>query len=215
MKVYVPFAFLSSLGETSGFAPSSPLFGIAKTRGVTELAAEIRPPTEKSKELRFGWDGSSALGGAVDDSQPARMLDEIREAGETLSETAELFNSNLEMSGDSLQFEEFLEMVDECYEFGMIQFKNGDVVNAPGENDGSAKVLSYAALAEFDESTTLKLWGQYYREVLADPEGDSHSNIRNFMKTGWKGVPFENGIALTKKNFGENEWDPYAESWIP
>lgn len=32
---------------------------------------------------------------------------------------------------------------------------------------------------------------------------------------GWEGVPFENGIALTRKNVGENEWDAFAESWIP
>jgi len=35
------------------------------------------------------------------------------------------------------------------------------------------------------------------------------------MKYGWEGVPFENGIALTRKNTGEGEWDEYAESWIP
>jgi hypothetical protein len=59
------------------------------------------------------------------------------------------------------------------------------------------------------------LWGEYYREVLADAGGDSHQNIRNFMKNGWEGVPFENGIALTKKNVGDGEWDWDAESWMP
>jgi hypothetical protein len=61
----------------------------------------------------------------------------------------------------------------------------------------------------------LKVWGQYYREVLKDPEGDSQQNIRNFMKTGWEGVPFENGVGLTPKNIGEGEWDTFAESWVP
>jgi hypothetical protein len=59
------------------------------------------------------------------------------------------------------------------------------------------------------------LWGQFYREVKADPKGDSHQNIRNFMKTGWEGVPFENGVALTRKNAGDGDWDGFAESWIP
>ena len=106
-------------------------------------------------------------------------------------------------------------MIDEQFEYGLIQFKNGDVVNGPGENDGSAKVLSYGALSNFDKETTLKLWGQYYRDVLATPDGTDHANIRNFMKTGWEGVPFEDGIALTRKNSGDNEWDSFAESWIP
>ena len=61
----------------------------------------------------------------------------------------------------------------------------------------------------------LQLWGQYYRDVLAKPDGEDHQNIRQFMKNGWDGVPFENGIALTKKNVGDSEWDWDAESWIP
>ena len=54
-------------------------------------------------------------------------------------------------------FDEFITLCDEQYEYGLIEFKNGDLVNMPGENDGSAKVLSYAALAEFDKEMTLKV----------------------------------------------------------
>lgn len=151
----------------------------------------------------------------MENAKPARMLDEIRAAGETVPSECEVFNANAEMSADELTFEEVMEMIDEHYEDGLIEFKNGDMVNASGENMGSAKILSYAALAGMDKDTTLKLWGQYYREVLADPDGDSHQNIRNFMKYGWEGVPFENGIALTRKNTGDGEWDEFAESWIP
>lgn len=143
------------------------------------------------------------------------MLEDIRAAGETVPSECEVFNANVEMSGDDLTFEEVMEMIDQHYEDGLIEFKNGDIINQPGENMGSAKILSYAALSNFDKETTLKLWGQYYREVLADPDGDSHQNIRNFQRYGWNGVPFENGIALTRKNTGEGEWDEFAESWIP
>jgi hypothetical protein len=143
------------------------------------------------------------------------MLADIREAGETIPEASELFNANLEMSSDDIMMEDVIEMIDINYESGLIEFKNGDIVNKQGENEGSAKVLSYAALSELDKDTTLKLWGQYYRDVLATPDGTDHANIRNFMKTGWEGVPFENGIALTRKASGETEWDAFAESWIP
>jgi len=61
------------------------------------------------------------------------------------------------MSGDKLMFDEFITLCDEQYEYGLIEFKNGDITNGPGENDGSAKVLSYAALAEFDKDMTLKV----------------------------------------------------------
>jgi len=212
-------AFLLSLAvaPSSAFAPSA--FGVVSTSSVrvadVSLAAKIRGPTDKSEELRFGWDGTTALGGAVVDSQPARYLADIRAAGETLPSACEVFNANVEMDADNLTFEEVMEMIDENYESQILEFTNGDLLNKPGENDGSAKLLSYAALSDFDKETTLKLWGQYYREVLADPDGTSHQNIRNFMKTGWEGVPFENGIALTKKVTGDNEWDTFAESWIP
>ena len=61
----------------------------------SSLHAEIRGPTEKAEVLEFGWDGTTALGGAVDDSKPARMLDEIRASGETQSSACDLFNANL------------------------------------------------------------------------------------------------------------------------
>jgi len=202
---------LASAASAAAFAPST--FGVRKAS--TALDAQIRSKSDKAEELRFGWDGTTALGGAVEVAKPARMLDEIRAAGETIPEACELFNANLEMSGDDVTFEEVMELIDEHYESQLLQFKNGDVNNAQGENEGSAKVLSYAALSDLSKEDTLKLWGQYYREVVADPEGDSHQNIRNFMKYGWEGVPFENGIALTRKNTGEGEWDAFAESWIP
>eukprot|EP00525_Craspedostauros_australis_P011487 CAMPEP_0198109680 /NCGR_PEP_ID=MMETSP1442-20131203/1742_1 /TAXON_ID= /ORGANISM="Craspedostauros australis, Strain CCMP3328" /LENGTH=208 /DNA_ID=CAMNT_0043765451 /DNA_START=100 /DNA_END=726 /DNA_ORIENTATION=+ len=200
---------IAALASTSAFVVNRP------SGASVALNAEIRGPTDKSAELRFGWDGTEARGGAVEDAKPLRMLEDIRAAGETIPDECEVFNANVEMDSGDLKFEEVMEVIDEHYESGLIEFKNGDIVNKQGENEGSAKVLSYAALSNMDKDTTLKLWGQYYREVVADPDGDSHQNIRNFMKTGWEGVPFENGIALTRKNSGEGEWDKFAESWIP
>jgi len=206
----------ASLAFAVPAAAFSPAFVNSKgSISVTELAANIRPKSEKSEVLANGWDGTTALGGAVEVAKPSRMLDEVRAAGETIPSDCEVFNANVEMSGDDLSFEEVIELIDTHYETGLIEFKNGDIVNASGENEGSAKVLSYAALSGMDKDTTLKLWGQYYREVKANPDGSDHANIRNFMKYGWEGVPFENGIALTKKNVGDNEWDWDAESWIP
>lgn len=61
----------------------------------SSLHAEIRGPTTKNEVLEFGWDGTTALGGAVDNSKPARLLDDIRASGETQSEACQLFNANL------------------------------------------------------------------------------------------------------------------------
>eukprot|EP00957_Ditylum_brightwellii_P054730 4147428-Ditylum_brightwellii.AAC.1 len=84
------------------------------------------------------------------------MLEDIRAAGETQSEECELFNANLEMSGDDIKFEDVIELIDNNYETQLLEFKNGDILNNQGENEGSAKVLSYAALANMDKETTLK-----------------------------------------------------------
>ena len=117
--------------------------------------------------------------------------------------------------GTDIKFSEVIEHIDTHYESQLLEFKNGDLVNKQGENEGSAKVLSYAALSNLDKENTLKLWGEFYQDVKKNPDGDDHQNIRQFMKNGWGGVPFENGIALNKKNSGDGEWDWDAESWIP
>lgn len=137
------------------------------------------------------------------DDEPSRILEEIRASGETIPEACKLFNKNLKENGDLVMFEDVMVLVDKYYSSCPIEFRNGDVVNKQGENGGSAKLLSYAALSNMDKETTLKLWGQHYRDVLNTPDGDNHGNIRNFMKYGWAGVPFENGIALTRKISGD------------
>jgi hypothetical protein len=100
----LPFAALSSYAlsvaiTTSAFSavPPSAVVGRAPPRGVLlpPLRAEIRPPTEKNDVLEYGWDGTTALGKAVVDSKPARLLDQIRASGETQSDACQLFNANL------------------------------------------------------------------------------------------------------------------------
>jgi hypothetical protein len=133
----------------SAFAP------ISVSRSSTALNAEIRGPSKKADVLDNGWDGTTALGGAVVNSAPARMLVDIRASGETIPPDCEVFNANVEMEAADLKFEDVIAIIDEHYETGWIEFKNGDIVNKPGENEGSAKVLSYAAISEMDKETTL------------------------------------------------------------
>jgi len=54
-------------------------------------------------------------------------------------------------------FEEVIELIDTHYESQLLEFKNGDMLNKQGENEGSAKILSYAALSGMDKETTLKV----------------------------------------------------------
>jgi len=95
-----------------------------------------------------------------------------------------------------LEFKDLMEVIAAHYVFTPVQFSNGDVINAPEQNQGSCKLFSFARLHGFTQAQTLACFGVYYREdVLQNPDGDDHQNIRNFMKTGWDGVEFE-GQAL-------------------
>ena len=101
MKLSISLLCTTAISGTSAFIVQPTQYATssislnAEPEKFKAVAAEIRGPTEKNAVLEFGWDGTTALGGAVVDSQPARMLDEILENGETQSEACELFNANL------------------------------------------------------------------------------------------------------------------------
>jgi hypothetical protein len=99
----------------------------------------------------------------------------------------------------SISFEETMNVIDANYTFTPTAFKNGELENEAGQNNGSCKLFAFAMLNELSESQTLACFGHYYRdEVLGDLAGDSHQNIRNFMKKSWDGVAFA-GEPLAEK----------------
>ncbi|WP_294319109.1 HopJ type III effector protein [uncultured Chryseobacterium sp.] len=109
-----------------------------------------------------------------------------------------LFES-LEKSADDIQFKDVIAFIDEHYDFTPTKFTNGNAVNEAGQNNGSCKVFSFAQLNDLSKQETLNLFGEFYREdVLKNPEGTDHQNIRNFMHTGWEGISF-GGKALKRK----------------
>ena len=102
-------------------------------------------------------------------------------------------------SAEEIQFNEVISFVDEHYDFTPTKFTNGNTVNEANQNSGSCKVFSLAKLNDLSKEDTLALFGAFYREdVLQNPEGTDHQNIRNFIEYGWDGVSFE-GEALKKK----------------
>ncbi|WP_419868325.1 HopJ type III effector protein [Chryseobacterium sp. CT-SW4] len=105
----------------------------------------------------------------------------------------------LENSPETIQFNDVIAYIDANYDFTPTQFKNGDTLNEAGQNNGSCKVFGFAKLNQLPAEKVLPLFGAFYREdVLKNPEGTDHQNIRNFMKYGWEGISFE-GEALKKK----------------
>lgn len=109
------------------------------------------------------------------------------------------FLEKLHAAPAECKFSDTLAMIDAHFEYTPRTFKNGALSSASGENAGSAKVLSFASLCGLDGKFVLQMFSEHYRDVLGDPEGTSHGNIRNFMKTGMAGVKFEDGVALVPK----------------
>ncbi len=102
-------------------------------------------------------------------------------------------------------FDETLSVISTYYDYQPIEFRNGldneALINVAGTNEGSCKIFAFAKLNGLNEQQTLNLFGDYYRvDVLQNPEGAGHQNIRNFMKYGWKGIRFsEDKLSLQKK----------------
>ena len=109
------------------------------------------------------------------------------------------FKTKLNENPNNVAFSETIEVIEGNYDFTPTSFVNGDLTNAAGENSGSCKVFAFAKTQSLSKEETLACFGAFYfDEVLNDPNGTGHQNIRNFMKHGFEGLSI-NGTALTPK----------------
>ena len=99
---------------------------------------------------------------------------------------------------EEIAFADTINVIEAHYAFKPTAFENGALHNEAGQNNGSCKIFAFAQLHGLSVDQTLHCFGTYYREdVLNDPEGDSHQNIRSFMKSGWSSIRFDD-IALER-----------------
>ncbi len=104
----------------------------------------------------------------------------------------ETFKKILKVAPKTIQFQDTLAVIEANYEFSPTIFKNGALTNNKDQNLGSCKLLAFAKIEALTKEETLACFGQFYfEEVLKDPNGEGHQNIRNFMKTGFEGLAFE------------------------
>jgi hypothetical protein len=99
---------------------------------------------------------------------------------------------------NTITFKEVIEFIETHYQHQPTAFKNGEAYNEATQNQGSAKVFSFAQLNNLGKEDTLYLFAEHYQAVLNTPAGTDHQNIRQFMANGWAGIDFE-GQALTAK----------------
>ena len=110
----------------------------------------------------------------------------------------EIINLLTSLRAGSISFIEVIKFIETYYHHSPTAFKNGNTYNEASQNQGSAKVFSFAQINKLDAVDTLYLFAEHYQAVLASPNGVDHQNIRQFMINGWDGILFE-GKALTPK----------------
>lgn len=103
-----------------------------------------------------------------------------------------------QLKAGQAKFVDVIAYIEARYTHTATAFQNGQHANAATENQGSAKVFSFAQLNQFNQADTLSLFAEHYAAVLATPEATDHQNIRQFMQHGWTGIQFD-GTALTAK----------------
>ena len=102
----------------------------------------------------------------------------------------------LKQNPQAVSFQGVMSVISENYDYSPSAFSNGlgetMVTNQAGSNEGSCKIFAFAKLHQLSEAETLHCFGDYYRvDVLENPKGSDHGNIRAFMKSGWEGVRFD------------------------
>jgi hypothetical protein len=103
------------------------------------------------------------------------------------------FLDKLGRTPKKITFGDTIDVIDTYYNFTPSRFTNGAIINEAGQNSGSCKVFSFAQHHKLGKKETLACFGSYYtKDVLENPNGTDHQNIRNFMIGGWDGISFDN-----------------------
>ena len=96
-------------------------------------------------------------------------------------------------------FQQTMDFIEANFVFTPVEFSVGDQHNELGTNQGSAKIFCVGKALELNEAEVLQCFGDFYREdVLENPEGSDHQNIRNFIKYGWAGVTIDSNALSAK-----------------
>jgi len=111
----------------------------------------------------------------------------------------------IKTQSDAVEFQEVIGCIEKYFDYTPQHFTNGHghdtVINQAGSNEGSCKIFAFATMEGLSEAETLACFGEYYRQdVLQNPGGDDHANIRTFMRHGWKGIRFEQSALIRHKD---------------
>lgn len=104
-----------------------------------------------------------------------------------------------QLNKGAVDFNSVIQIIENNYIFTPYEFKNGHVVNVKNSNNGSCKIFAFGLINQLSEQATLNAFGHFYTiDVLQNPDGEDHQNIRNFMQFGWKGISFKTPALILK-----------------
>jgi len=106
---------------------------------------------------------------------------------------------------EHVEFDQVINTINQHYTYSPTRFTNGVdgdiVINEVGTNEGSCKIFAFAQLNQLNKEETLACFGHYYRDdVLANPQGSDHGNIRRFMQYGWDGIHFDSQALVSQSS---------------
>jgi hypothetical protein len=104
---------------------------------------------------------------------------------------------------EAVSFAQTIAIITENYIYQPTEFSNGlneaKLINEAGTNEGSCKIFAFAQINQLSQQQTLNLFGDFYKkDVLDDPAGNGHQNIRNFMQFSWDGIHFSQQALVAK-----------------
>ncbi|MDR1027138.1 MAG: HopJ type III effector protein [Rickettsiales bacterium] len=92
-------------------------------------------------------------------------------------------------------FQQVLSVIDKNYDYTPTQFAVTDGwgdTNGLDQNQGAGRVLAFAKERRLDEEAALQLFAEHYQNVVDNPNGDNHKNIRLLAAHGLNQVHFAN-----------------------
>lgn len=100
--------------------------------------------------------------------------------------------THLNAAPQQIEFSDVIALIDTAFTFTPTAFINGQINNQVNQNNGSCKILALGQFLTLSQAQTLALFGRFYRDdVINNPDGNDHGNIRNFMRSGYNGVVFD------------------------
>ncbi|BFM10472.1 HopJ type III effector protein [Simiduia litorea] len=102
------------------------------------------------------------------------------------------FLDKLHASPADIQFSEVMSLIEQHFTYLPSGFTNAGQRSEAGQNEGSCKIFALAKHLKLSDQACLACFGDFYRiDVVQNPAGTDHANIRQCLKTGLANISFD------------------------